>query len=326
MAEKKGFFRDPAPEMAMGFKGGNVEVLESSFKVVHPDTPAGGTDPGAHPALVWKVKRLDDELQPILNSETDEPVIEELGFSVGNKFLSKIHPGKADSPDDKDIEDAGYADGAEGNTLFFVNGPVQIHAKSAARVLYASLEDGLKDESTGKLFFTGAGVAEKYLDKIWAPYWKGCIFHMTGFANPLFLEMESRKDASKKFAVTYKIVDKIIRGPGEKGKKGDAAESGKGGDKAAAGEKGGKSGASGDAEVVAIVKQVMNKLSEDQSGKELSFKLFWKAAGDTLKGLNPKAELLVPATQMLKDEQWLADNAKAFDMTVDADKRVVAIG
>lgn len=326
MAEKKGFFRDPAPDLMTGFKEGNIEVLESAFKVVHPDTPIGGTDPGAHPALVWKVKRLDEDLDPILNSETDEPLIEELAFSIGNKILSKVHPGKANGPDDKDVEDAGTADDTEGPTLFFVD-TVQIHAKSGARVLFASLEDGLKDDQ-GKPFFTGAGVNVKYVDRIWAPDWVGCIFHMKGFADARFLEMESRKDASKKYPVPYKIVDKVHRGPGEKGKGKTAA----GGKTTAAGEKAAgktaseKSGGE-DTEVLTIAKKVLNQLSEKQSGQTLTFKLFWKAATDILQGidkLDPK--LLVPVTQFLKNEEWMAENLKSFDMTVDVEGRKVAIG
>lgn len=330
---RQGFLRNPAPEMdrTPRFQEGNVQVLESTFKVHHPDVPAGQKDSGAKVVLAWKVQRLDETLD-VMKDEDDEPCTEELYFGVGGKSLAHVHPGKADSPGaaDEDIEDLGDADNTEGNTLFFKNPGYEINSKAGLRILIASMDAGLdsgKDVKPQKHYFNGAGVKAEYLDRIWAPDWVGCIFHMTTFMHP---EVKMPGNDGVERMTAYKIVTKVHRGPGEKANTGKGATKAatKSAPKAAAAATGGEekaaSNGAGNESQMNVLRPILNKLAEENEGQTLTVKAFNKALKMKLDEGKVEAPEQLKIMAIYKEDAWLVENGPRFDFTFDPAERTVA--
>src|SRR5262245_47343119 len=96
------------------FKEGYVRIDSNSYKVHQ----AAGEDAVPATKWSWKVTRLQQDGETPLVNEHEEPITEELLFSLGTKCLPFVHPGKADGPTDEEPEDLGTGTGVEGNTIY----------------------------------------------------------------------------------------------------------------------------------------------------------------------------------------------------------------
>ncbi len=162
MAIPKGLFNPKnAVESTGGFREGIIQVDSSVYKVHRNRTGEGQAELAPVMALCWNITRLDEE-QEVMTNEDNEPLTEELIFSGGGKSLAQVHPGRADSPDDPEIEDAGVAVNTEGPTVYLVNQDWFPHKKSGMTQLMESLKE--------------KGLKEEYLDRVWAPDYVGAIF------------------------------------------------------------------------------------------------------------------------------------------------------
>jgi hypothetical protein len=278
---------DPANAVksAGAFKEGFVRIDSACYRV-HKGKPGEGEAPVPATKLVWLCTRLtDDGTEPVVN-ENDEPVTEELFFSFGGKCLPFVHPGKADSADDEEPEDQGTNEGAEGNTIFLVAVDWKPNEKSGVIVLGQSM---LK-----------AGIASEYLNRCWAPDWTGCVFEMK------HKEGEKGKDGR---VFNYKIVSKVITGPGG-GKKSKAASASANG--------------GGDAE--AALAPILRQLSEELDNQTITRKAFVNRVRGALDTSKTDAKLLVPVLSLLKDDVWLNKHAETFDYTLDNKTNSITFG
>lgn len=287
-----------------GFKEGLIRVDASVYKVYQASPP---TTPGKKfeqrppvAALSWAITRLDEDQSPLVDGD-DNPITEVLTFGLGGKSLASVNPGDAESPDDEEPTDLGVEVNTEGPTLFF-KGDFKIHPKSAAYHLMQSL---LK-----------AGFKEDYVYREWAPDYKGLVCFMK-----TFLDQENKmmgNDGVER-PVGYKVVDKIIRAPYEK-KAGKGAAAGAGaGDKAA-------SNGKGDAGSEAILKPILEALSTELDGENLTFNALSKRVSKALQAGKVDAKQHVPVLALVKDVKWLTKNKAAYDMTIDADEQTVLFG
>jgi hypothetical protein len=282
-----------------GFKEGNVRVDDSYFAVPKPQDPQPGMpDRLITTSLVWDVTRLDEELEPLTHPEDDTPVTERLLFSCGGKSLAQVHPGKAESPDDNEIEDAGAEPGeSRGNTLFLVNTSWMPHEKSSVSQLYGSLKD--------------AGYKEEYLDRIWAPDFKGLVCRMKTKVT------DERIRPDDKNTINYKVVDRIIRAPYEKPK---SKTTGKAPVGAAA------NGQDKGAEAEGLLAMILVTLQEANPGVSMTRKALNTRINQQLQERKIDPRLFVPVMSFTKDDAWLRKHAADYGMTVDFDKGTVVFG
>lgn len=304
-----------------GFREGVVRIDKSAFAVVQP---RGGKDreaPQPVCALVWDVTRLDEHtLEPLVSDAGDNegaPVTETIVFGMGGKSLTSVHPGKADSADDDDVEDLGVEVGVEGPTVFVENTQFSLNKKSALANLMVSLE--------------GAGFKPEYLDRVWANDFTNSVFFMKTQVSADTM----KGDDGKERPINYKVVSKIIRaGYDKKGASGNGGAA-KGGAKptsgaqapaAASGQTAATSNGKGGDEAESILKPILESLSEQLDGTRITRKaLNMKVTGALADGkIAPK--LHVPVLQLVKNDEWLLKNAARFDITFDQGANTIAFG
>ena len=182
----------------------------------------------------------------------------------------------------------------EGPTVFPVNKDFQLHKKSSCAVLMNSLKN--------------AGVKEMYLDRVWAPDYKGCIFHMKTFLDTDLMQKFTDKEGKEQSRPTaYKVVDKIMTGPGEAKK--IAKEKGSKGEKAEG----------GNATAEAKLSPILQKISEEKDGTTLTKKGLNVLVSQRLQSAKPPVDqkLHVPILSLVKDDKWLRKNAGKYDMTLE---------
>lgn len=272
MARATGLMNPDNAAKSMGaFKEGCVRIESNSYKV----HLAKGEDAVPATKWVWNVTRLVEGGSEPLLGENDEPITEELHFSFGGKCLPFVHPGTADNPDD-DPEDAGTADGTEGNTIYLNAPDWKPNEKSSVMMLTRSL--------------TSLGVKSEYLNRCWTPDWNGCVFEMKTKLG------EKGRDGKE---IPYKVVAKIMVGPGAKGKTAQAA---------------GKADKAADAE--ATLAGVLNRISEELDGQSLTRKAFTNRVRAALDAAKVDSKLLVPVLSLCKDDKWLQAHAETFDFAL----------
>ncbi len=274
---------DPANAIksAGPFREGYVRIDSSTYKV-HKGKD-GDTEP-AIPATkwVWGVTRLTSDGTEPLVDEHDEPITEEIFFSFGGKSLPFVHPGKADGPDDEEPEDEGTSVGAEGNTIFLVANDWAPNEKSGLMVLTTSL--------------VAAQIKPEYLNRCWAPDWVGCVFEMKA--------KKGEKGADGR-EFSYKVVSKVLVGPG--GKK----------------SKGGTASGPNPTTVLAPIVQV---LAQELDGQSMTRKAFLNRIRTAMETANVDSKLLVPVLSLLKDDKWLNEHAETFDYKLDASSNSIVFG
>jgi hypothetical protein len=275
---------DNASKGAGPFKEGFLRIDSNSYKVHVAKAGDQGGDPPI-PATKWSLQctRLQENGEDVLMDEHDEPVKEELLFSFGTKSLPFVHPGKADGPDDDEPEDLGITVGAEGNTIYLVAADWKPNEKSSLMVLTRSMAN--------------QSIKPEFLNRCWCPDWNGCVFEMKTQAIT----------GSDNKAINYKIVSKVIIGPG--------------------GKKAGKGATNGKAnEAETVLAPILRSLSEELDGTAITRKAFLNRVRGALdqKGINSK--LLVPALSLCKDDKWLLDHAETFDYILDPVESTITFG
>lgn len=271
MARAVGLMNPENAAKSMGaFKEGVVRI-DSNKYAVHL---AKGEDAVPATKWIWNVTRLAEGNEPLLD-EHDEPITEILYFSFGGKCLPFVHPGTASGPDE-DPEDAGIEVGVEGNTIFL------------------NANDWTPNENSGLLVLTRSlasqNVSPVYLNRCWTPDWNGCVFEMkTAFGG-------KGRDGKE---IPYKVVAKIITGPGAtKSKSGSSSKADKGGDAEAA------------------LAGILNSLSTELDGQQLTRKAFTNRVRAAMDAAKVDAKLLVPVLSLCKDDKWLQTHADTFDYVV----------
>ncbi len=298
-----------------GFKEGLVRVDKSTFTVWQPKGAADKAAPLPVSGMVWEVTRLDEAMEPMVNEGTDgEHLTERLQFSFGTKALAKIHPGKGDGPDDEEPEDCGSEIGVEGNTAFFVEPTFQLHPKCSYLVVTGSI---IKADS--KL--------ESIVDRGWAPDYTGCIFFMgTWIDNELkntYVDKKTNETVTK--GTAFKVVTKVVRGPGEK-KAGATGKSQGGLTNGVAASHGG-----GNPVAEKIAEQMLKKVSEGNDGTQCSLKMLSRKLSGALQAEKVDPKLHVPVLGFVKpnaagEYSWLVTNGGKFDMSFDWAAEVVTFG
>lgn len=291
--------KNAAPESGGPFKEGHIRVDTSAYKVHQGDAIAGQAQRQPVLALVWGITRLDEDLDPIEDAESN-PVTEVLVFGLGGKSLLSAHPGGADSPNDQEIEDLGVEVKTEGPTVHLASKDFQLHAKSSCMVLMKSLEK--------------AGVKESALDQTWAPQWVGCVFHMK-----TFLDNDMQMDDGKggKRPLGYKIVNKIVKGPGEGGGKKKKGEE----KTAAAAGTGAKTPVKAPgktAELETYLGPILEFISTEKDGQVMTRKALAVLVSQRLQTAKPPidAKLHIPILAgCVKNDDWLKENGHKYDMT-----------
>ena len=295
----KGLFNPKnAAKSSGGFKEGFVHVDASTYRV-HRGKSAEG-EPERQPvlALVWAVTRLDED-QANMTTDEGEPITEEIVFSAGGKSLAQLHPGRADSPEDHEIEDAGVAVNAEGPTIHIVNQEWHPHEKASLTQLMESLKE--------------KGVKEEYMDRVWAPDWVDCVFYLKNKVTGDKMQRPGKDGKLQDYDINYKVVEKIVRGPGQ------AKSSKKSNGKADSSGLNGKS----PEEAEQVVGSMLNTLSTEKDGEKMTR----KALNVTLarmvaeSGSDPKLQLA--AMTLVKSDAWLAKNGPKYDIVFNpADNNV----
>ncbi len=291
----KGLFNPKnATESALGMKEGLVRVDQCLYRV-HQSKPAEG-EPQRNPylAMVWQVTRLDEDLNPMDAEGDGGPLVEEMVFSGGGKSLLSVHPGKADSPDDENIIDAGVEVNAEGPTVFLVNSSWRPHKKSGLVRLLTSLKE--------------LGTKEEWLDRCWAPDYVGAIFYMKSQeSDDKMMRPDKNTGKLTEQSYTFKVVTEIRRGIGEgkkalvKGNKPVSAANGK----------------DASSEVEAVIKPVMEQLSEVQSGQSVTKKGLRSYVNRVLAENQTNPKLMVPALDLLAKDDWLTANGPKYGFVFD---------
>lgn len=185
---------DNASKGGSPFKDGVIRI-DSNGYTVHQGKPGEGESPIPATKWVWYASRLQENGEDVMIDEHGEPVKEELFFSFGGKCLPFVHPGKADSLDDEEVEDLGTTLGVEGNTVYLNATDWKPNERSGLMTLTKSMQN--------------LGMKPEYLNRCWAPDWVGCVFEMKSLA--------STGADGKSF--NYKVVSRILVGPGgSKGK------------------------------------------------------------------------------------------------------------
>lgn len=325
------------------FKEGIVKVDKSEFRIwkgkdyeAKDGKPA--TKGAVKLALVWNITRLDEDLEPLTDHE-DNPITEELVFSLGDKALALVHPGKADGPDDQEVEDAGAEPGACGPTVYATT-EFKFHEKTAFMVLMQSLGEGTpQDFKPAGAGYKGCGFKEDILNRGWAPDFKGLVCNMKTWIAPDKMQRDG-KDQD----VTYKIVDKILKAPYEK-KGGKGASEEKATEKAAAvkaekkaaetdkpakADKQAKAATNGDGgEAEGALKQILQHLSSKYDGKTMTRKAMNTLINEALQSgkpvkMDPTGYLKVLV--LAKDNSWMKANEKDYDMVLDVEEAQVVFG
>ena len=272
------------------FKEGFIRIDSNSYKV-HQSKPGEGEAPIPATKWAWQVTRLAEDGSEPLTDEHGDTIHEELLFSFGGKCLPFVHPGQADSADDEDPDDQGTVVATE-------NTPA-----SEGNTIYLNAADWKPNEKSGLMVLTksmiAAGIKPEFLNRCWCPDWVGCVFEM---------KTQGATGADGK-TFNYKIVSKVLVGPGKKG----IAAAGKA-----------ASNGAGDAE--SFLAPVLTKLSEELDGTQLTRKAFLNRVRAALDAAKVDSKLLVPVLSLCKDDKWLAAHAETFDYTLDPATNTIAFG
>lgn len=288
------------------FKEGNCLVTRSVYRVYKKPDYAG--KPPSEPvlALVWDVTRLDDDLQPLRTDEGGE-LKEQIVVSLGGSSLVKAHPGMAEGPESDEAEDLGDAINTEGPTVFVIKEGWFPDKRSGITHLNDSL--------------TKKGFDPKIIDRGWAPDFVGGIYFMK-----TWIDADNKLPADDKGVergTPYKIVEKIIRFPYE-------AKGGKADNKAAKGKKAEATSepetAQGGSDKEVILSGILNELTEELDGEEVSRKAFKQRVIAKLNANEVDPKLHVPISGLVMDDKWITKNLKKFDMKYDAEKNTIQVG
>jgi len=298
------------------FQEGNIQVVESKYLVhkaqerqAKPGETVEPTIP--HMVLAWRCKRLNEQLVP-MTDESGE-IFEDLQFGFGTKSLQHVHPGRADSPDDEQVEDAGTEVGASGPTIVIMPSFEGLNTKSSLSVLINSLVE--------------ASLSPTIRNRAWAPDYVGGIFHMkstTTQKNDRGADVPIMIGSNGK-PVGYKVVDKIHRQPTGKLE----ASAPAGGNAAAPASSGGAAApAGGSVEPKTI--DVLKKFSKDNQGKSFKRKAFYGAVAEAMDGVIEQGQPRLEALTLIKNDTWLAnivDNEEGVDaeITKGDDGKMTAI-
>lgn len=298
LMQKKNFAEDTGG--GSKFKEGFVRVDDSQFAVVQPfiieesKRKPGYKIPAPFIALAWDISRLDEDMQPMTDDD-ENPLTETILFKLGGKALGKVHPGKADSMNDAEIEDAGIAAGTKGPTLFFTDPTFRLHPSSGL----AKLADSL----AGK-------VPEEILDREWAPDYNGMVVFMKAVMSGKDNMFTGADGKDHEYAI--KVADRVVRMGG--GKKG-ATPIGSG-----------KAAAASDAHEV-VLTPILQAISSELDGEPaISFKALTNRVSKALQKGTVDAKLHIPILALIKDVDWLKKNAGKFDMTVNVPDSTVTFG
>jgi hypothetical protein len=271
------------------FKEGCIRIDSCSYKV-HKGQAGEGDPPVPATKMSWVVTRLAESGDEPLLDEHDQPITEELLFSLGGKSLPFVHPGNADGPEDEEPEDLGTDEGASGNTIFLNAQDWRPHERSGIIVLMSSLAQ--------------LQVKSEYLNRCWAPDWVGCVFEM---------KTKAGDKAADGRTFSYKIVSKILVSPGSKKAAGKA--------KAAA-----VNGSTVDPEAEAAIAPILRTISEELDGQSITRKAFLNRVRGALDTIKVDSKLLVPILSLAKDDRWLAKNQQAYDYKLDESNNSIAFG
>lgn len=285
------------------FKEGYVRV-DQSYYTVFQDPPYP-PDPQKPPytAFMMEVTRLTDELEPLMD-EDDNPVTEKLHFGLGGKSLPLIHPANGTGPDDDDPEDLGVELGVQGNTLKLINEDYKLNAKSGLAYLTSSL--------------TKIGYTQEHLDRVWAPDFKGVVFHMK---TQLSEDKSVGRDGVER-PIPYKVADKFFAAKSAAAAGAGTSKKGPGKEKSGAAVNG--SGKSVEAEK--LLDPILMGLSEVLDGQTVTRKTLSTKVSSELqsKGVDTKSH--IPILTLVKDNDWLAKNGGKYDFTLDVEAGTVTFG
>lgn len=281
---------DNAAKSAGPFKEGLVRIDSNSYKV-HQGKPGEGEPPVPATKWSWNVTRLAEDGEEPLTDEHGEAITEELLFSFGGKCLPFVHPGRADSVDDEDVEDLGTGltpDGELGGNTIYLNAP-----------------DWKPNERSGLMVLTKSlvkqGIKAEYLNRCWTPDWNGCVFEVKN------QEGEKGRDGR---AFNYKIVTKMLVGPGSK--KAGAKSSGKANGKAL------------DAE--GVLASILSAMSTEMDGQQVTRKTFVNRVKSAMDAAKVDNTLLVPVLTLCKDDQWLKAHEDTFDFVLYPEDNTIIFG
>lgn len=268
---------DNAAKSAGQFKEGIVRIDSNSYKIHKGQSGEGQPDAVPATKWSWKVTRLQEDGATPLTDEHDEEIHEEILFSFGGKCIPFVHPGQAESSDD-DPEDMGTDVGAEGNTIYLNAPDWKPNERSSLMVLTASMR---KQQ-----------VKEDYLNRCWCPDWNGCIFEMR--------TQEGGKGQDGR-AFNYKVVARVLRGPGTKKATGK--------------------GVNGPVAVDAssILAPILTQLSTELSGQSLTKKAFVNRIKSKCDSASVPSHLMVPVLTLARDDKWLTQHEDTFDYVVSSD-------
>ncbi len=292
---------DNANEGSIGFKEGLVRVDAAAFKVHQPPV-AEGTGETRNPflALVWNVTRLDEDKTPLIDNENN-PLTEEVIFSLGGKSLQHAHPGICSNYEDEDVEDAGVDINAEGPTIYLTNATWRPDKKSGLVNLQLSLKD--------------KGVDSRILNRVWAPDYVGGIVFLKNQPSGQTIQRPDKTGKLVDQTFSYKVVDKIERafGLGAEPKKRAAAT------KTAGHAANGKTVES--SEVEAKLKPILDEIGMAQIGKTISKKALAATVNKMLTEQAVPPPIFMPIMNMVRDDAWLTANAAKYEFTY-ADNQV----
>ncbi len=286
-----------AAESSGGFKEGLVRIDTSVYKVHKGKSGEGQEESQPKLALVWNVTRLDEDKEP-LTDEEDNPIQEEVVFSLGGKSLQHVRPGRADSADSEDIEDMGVEINAEGPTVFVVNQSWHPDKKSSIVALQESL--------------IGKGLD---LDRTWAPDYVGAIVYLKSKPSGQIISRPDKSGRMVDQTYSYKIVDKVEKGFNQASAKvkivkvkTTSAANGK---------------ATDSSEVESKLKPIMDQISLDNTGKSMTKKALATTVNRLLAEHQVPPILTMPIMTLVRDDNWLTANGSRFDFSFNpADNQV----
>ena len=326
-------------ETTMGgtFQEGNLLIVKSQFEIwkaeerqpSDPSKPVAEADkPKRHVVLYWRAQRLNEDAHtPLVDPSTGDEIFEDLRFGLGGQSLERcdresqrmfpvIHPGRAESPTDENIEDAGGETGAFGPTIKVFDEGFAINTKSAFSVLSASLQR--------------ANLKPDIAQSCWAPYFENMIVYMKSTQTHLVKGKEEpindtgRKTRDgKPIYNNYRIVTKIVGFKQSAAAKTKASPAATGVGSTTSGAPA-ADGAGAVEDTLRLVLEELNteELRKDPNGVRIS--VLKKAAGSApaYKGLSPQDR--IEFLKLLMNPEWMANNAEIVGFTLSVENGKVA--
>lgn len=288
------------------FKEGFVRV-DNSVYTIHQDPPFGSEKArDRYTALRFDVTRLTDDLEPMVEGEDDTPVVEKLYFSFGGKSLGQIHPANGSGPDDEEPEDCGDEMDVEGNTVTLIKDDFRLNPKSGLANLSKSL--------------SGVGYTPEHMARMWAPDFKGVIFHMKSFLS----EDKMKGSDGVERPIAYKVVDKFF--PAKGGAAGKGSGKAAGTPKKDAGKEAGSTSGSKTNEAEKLLDPILMKLSDDFDGQSITRKALGAKVSAALQAADVPTKMHIPILTLVKDNDWLTKNGGKYDFVFDAEAGTIQFG